>query len=441
MPQIELTDAAAFRRLADLAMQASSADHKFVSLSDRAGQTTRFAVNRITQNVHSREMQLTFRATFGAREGSASTSDLSDAAIRKAVAEAEAAARAAPEDPEFLPPLEPQTYPGVGTYAKSTAEATPEQLAAMAGGAIERCKAAGMEAAGVAAAYTSSVGIAASSGLLAFEQRTDADFGVTATAPDSTGWARNSLRALDQLDAAALTNRAVEKARAAAQPREIPAGRYTVILEPAAAAGLLGPLWNATRARAYYRNTTALAGKLGERVVDERLTLQNRPDHDRLMGDSFNGEGLPSDRKVWIERGVLRELDYDRWTAKEHDAAPSFGLDAPHLSGGGAAGDSLESLLADTKRGVLVTNFWYIRSVNPQDLTLTGMTRDGVYLVEDGRIVSGLLNFRWHDSPLRSLNALEAFTTPQDAITWERGKMLLPALRIAEFNFSSTTRF
>lgn len=437
---VQLTQQDEFRRLADLAFEAATCDHRVLSLSDRAGGTTRFAINRITQNVHSRERSLTFTATFGQQSGSVTTTDFSDDGVRDAVRRAEELARAAPADPEFLPPLPSQLYPVLATLRPETAQATPRQMAELAGQGIAACEAAGMQAAGIVSAYTDAVGVAANSGLFAYEQRSEAQYSLTATAADSTGWVSNANRSINDLNVAALTQVAIDKARTSASPRELPAGRYTTILEPAAVAGLVGPLIGATRAKAYYRGTSALREKLNQLMIDARLSLRNRPDHPSLMGASFDAQGLPSNFKTWIADGVLRELTYDRFTAREHNVEPSFGIDAPYLSGEASVA-SVEELVRQTQRGVLVTNFWYIRGVNPSDLTLTGMTRDGTYLIEDGRIAGGIFNFRWHDSPLRVLSAVEAFTAPMDAITWERGKMMLPALRVRDFNFSSVTRF
>ncbi|MBK8913092.1 MAG: TldD/PmbA family protein [Phycisphaerales bacterium] len=454
---------AEFARIAEIAFQAATGEQTFVSVSDEQGGTTRFANNQVSQNVHIRRQSLTVSAAFGRRHGRASTTELTDAGIRAVVAAAEELARVAPEDPEYLPPLGPQNYPRLASHRPETAAAGPSDRIERVRIAVEACRAARMQAAGAMEAYAGSVGIAAAGGLFAFEARTRCQFTVTATASDSSGWAGDASRSVDDLDVAVLTQRAIDKARASASPTELPPGRYSVLLEPAAVAGLVGPLMSAMDARSYHRGTSALRGRLGERIIDERLTLRNRPDHPSLLGAAFNGEGLSADYHAWIESGVLRRLNYDRFTAMEHGVQPSADLDAAVLEGreeaprgaraahfdegravegrSGGAADLLEELIASTKRGILVTNFWYIRPVNATDLTLTGMTRDGLFLVEDGRIGPGLLNFRWHDSPLRALNAIEAFTRPLDAVSWERDKMMLPALRVGDFNFSSVTRF
>lgn len=438
---MNLLDRTESKRIADLALGASSAEHTFVSISDESGGTTRFANNQVVQNVDARRMTLQVECAFGKSRGTASTTDLSDDSVQETVARAAAAARVVPEDPEYLPPLGPQRYPILANWRDETAAVGPVQRTAAARIAIDMCRGAKLEGAGIVTTSAATVCVAASSGLFGFDRRTRAQFSLTATGADSSGWVNRANRSFHDLEIESQTRIAIEKAVRSAGPREIPPGRYTVILEPAAVAGLVGPLIGSFSARAYKRGTSALRGRLGEMIVDERLTLQNRPDHPNLMGDAFDGQGLAGDFRTWIDRGRWVQLAYDRFTAHEAGAEPTYRPDAPHLSGDTPAGETVDALIASTERGILVTNFWYIREVNATDLTLTGMTRDGTFLVENGQIVAGLINFRWHDSPLRILRAVEAYTTPLDAITMERDKMLLPALRVRDFNFSSTTRF
>lgn len=437
----DLTDREGFRRVAEAALAASSGDHTLVSLRDRAGGTTRFANNQVVQNVNTRRSGLAVSVAFGQQRGTARTTQLSEQAVAETVRRAEEIARVSPPDPEYLPPLPPQRYPLLPTLRPETAAAGPGRRMADATEAIKLCQAEGLEAAGTVSTYASAVGVAASGGLFAYEHRTQAGFSLTATGADSTGWVKNADRSIDDLGVEERTRIAIDKAKRSANPRGIPAGRYTVILEPAAVAGLVGPLLGATDAKAYHRGTSALSERLGQSIIDRRLTVRNRPDHPSLIGGGFNEFGLPSDAQVWIEGGVLKRLDYDRFTAQEHGTRPSYRLDALHLAGDQPAGQSVDDLISATERGVLVTNLWYIRHVDPTDLTLTGMTRDGTFLVEDGRIVTGLINFRWHESPLRAFNQVVAFTTPLDASTAERRKMFLPAMTIRDFNFSSVTRF
>lgn len=430
-----------FESIGQACLSAATADDVVVAVSDRAGGTTRFANNQTTQNVSSRRRQCTVTVAFGKRRGSASTTDLAPESLRQVVSRAEQIARLAPEDREYLSPLPAQQYPDLPTHRPETAATTPADRADAVKQATDLCAAADMQGAGIISTYASVDGLAASSGLRMFEPRTRAEFSLTATAGDSSGWVKNAVRGVGDLDVDAMTRRAIDKARRSANPREVPAGRYTVILEPPAVQGLVGPLtWN-LGARAYHRGTTALAGKLDQQIIDPRLTLANRPEHRGLFGERCNGSGVPNASADWIERGVLRRLNYDRWTAQEHGVAPTAGVDAVHLSGPADQQQSLADLVAGTERGILVTHFWYIRYVNQTDMTLTGMTRDGTFLIEDGQIADGLVNFRFHDSPLRALNAVLGFSAPDHAIATAGAKMMLPALKIGDFHFSSVTRF
>jgi predicted Zn-dependent protease len=426
-----------FKQLADIAIDVSQGDRTVVSLAERQGGTARFANNQIVQHVNTYRHELTINVAIDGRTGSSATTELSPRAVAAATARAGEIARASPPDPEYLPPLPAQVYPERETFRPETAAAGPARLIKDAREAIRICQAAELEGAGIVSAYAASTGVVADNGLFAHEHRTRAAFSLTATGADSSGWVKNANRSIDRLGVVERAHKAVDKAKRSANPKEIPAGRYTVILEPAAVAGLLGPLHMAANAKAYYRGTSALSGKLGQPVVDARLTLRNDPRHPALLGRGFSGAGLPSDEATWIENGVLRRLDYDRFTAREHGVEPSYALDAPHL----AADDPTDDLVKGTERGIYVTNFWYIRFVNPTDLTLTGMTRDGTFLVEDGEITTGLINFRWHESPLRAFNQVETCGTPTDSITMERTKMWLPPMKIRDFNFSSVTRF
>ncbi len=430
-----------FRFLADLVLARSTGEHTFVALQDVHGGTTRIANNQIVQNVDTRRISLAVTVAFGRRHGTAGTTDLAAGAVEDAVRRAEQIAKVSPPDPEYLEPVGAQQYAAPPTSRPETVSAGPDRRLGHAREAIELCRAEHIKAAGIVASSVATVGVAASTGLFAYEPRSDARFSITAMAENSTGWASTLHRSIDRLGVGELTRIAIDKAKRSADPKEIPAGRYTVILEPAAVAGLMTWMGWMLDAKSYDKGTSPFSGKLGQQILDQRLTFRNRRDHPDLLGQGFTWEGLPCSDFTWIEGGVLKQLDYDRFTAKEHhvDVIPT--LEAPYLSGDGAAVPSVEALIENTERGVLVTNFWYLRIVNPTDLTLTGMTRDGTFLVEDGRITTSLRNFRFHESPLRAFNQLEAFTTPAEATSAETGKLLVPAMKLRDFNFSSVTRF
>ncbi len=438
---VKLASESTFRRIADTILSAATADSTFINFGDSESSLLRFANNQVVQNVSVRDPSVSVRVAFGQKAGSASTNRLDTASLTTMVRLAETIARLAPEDPEYLPPLPKQRYSRVPSFRDSTASVSPMDLAKRTKPVIDQCARNGLVGAGIISNAVSASGVAASTGLFGYEQSTESEFSLTATAEDSSGWTYNGHRDIDALDIAARTERAVDKAVRSKEPREIPPGHYPVILEPAAVAGVFGPFFFATDAKSYYKGNSPFVGKVGSTVLDSRLTVRTDPAHRDLLGESFDGSGLAVRPQVWIENGVLKQLYYDRFTAKEHGVEPTPRPSAPVMSFSGPSARSIDDLIAGTKRAVLITNFWYIRSVDPKDLTITGMTRDGTFLVEDGKIVCGVKNFRFHDSPLRCFQQVDAATAPMESITMERGKMLLPAVRLPDFHLSSVTKF
>ena len=436
----KLTSADEFRFLADVVLKRSGADHTVVTLHDHHAGTTRFDNSRVVQNVDTRRGTMTVAVAFDSRRGSASTTDFTAGAIQDTLARAERIARISPEDPEYLPPPEPQVFPTPLTSRPETAAAGPARRLEYANEAIGQCRIENLQAAGIVSSSVASVAVAASNGLFAQEERTEARFSLTVQADDATGWSAAAHRSIDHLKIQDRTLSAINKAKRGRDVQELAPGRYQVILEPAAVAGLWSwMLWNLD-AKSYEKGTSPFTGQLGHQIFDERLTLQNVPGHADLLGTGFTHEGLPSEDAIWIDKGVLKQLAYDRFTAKQHKIKRIATLEAPCLS---AAGPALKTqdLIKKCERAILVTNFWYIRTVNPTDLTLTGMTRDGTFLVEDGQITSAVRNFRFHESPLRAFKQVEAWTEPAEAVTSETGKMLVPAMVLRDFHFSSVTRF
>ncbi|CAE6711936.1 MAG: TldD/PmbA family protein [Nitrospira sp.] len=438
----KLTSRQEFEFLADLVMGHSTGDETFLSLRDSHGGTTRFANNQVIQNVNQRRGSLSITVAFGHRHGTASTTDFTAGAVRETLKQAESIARLSPDDPEYLPPVGPQTYLSLPTSRPETSAAGPARRLDYAREAIGQCKMENLNAAGTVSSGVATIGLAAGTGLRAYEERTEARFSLTVQAGDATGWSAAAHRSIDRLHIQERTLAAIIKAkRGADEPQELPPGRYTVILEPAAVAGLLSWMIWMLDAKSFYKGTSPFSGKLGSRIIDRRLSLLNQPAHTDLLGHGFTHEGLPVIESGWIESGVLTQLLHDRYTAREHQIDPLATLESPHFSGERPIGTRVDDLIRTTQRGILVTNFWYIRPVNPSDLTLTGMTRDGTFLIENGEITSAIRNFRFHESPLRAFNQVDAYTTPAEAVTSETGKALVPAMRIHDFNFSSVTRF
>jgi predicted Zn-dependent protease len=437
----KLTGRDEFRFLAEQVLTRSTGDHTLVTLHDQQSGTTRFANNQVVQNVDTRRGSLNVTVAFGRRHGTAGTTDFTAGAVQETVTRATQIAHLSPEDPEYLPPVKPQQYLALPTARAETAAAGPARRLEYTGEAIGQCRMENLDAAGIVSSSTSTVGVAASTGLFAHEERTDARFSLTVQANEATGWGSAAHRSIDHLKVQERTLAAIGKAKMGLEVRELPPGRYTVILEPSAVAGLWSLLFRTLDAKSYEKGTSAFSGKLGKPIVDRRLTVRNLPAHEDLLGIGFTTDGLPTATSDWIVDGVLTQLSYDRFTAKARGIDQIPTLDAPCLSGKGLSLPTLQELIKSTERAILVTNFWYIRMVNPTDLTLTGMTRDGTFLVENGAIVSAVKNFRFHESPLRAFNRIVNFTNQAEAITSETGKLLVPAMTLHDFNFSSVTRF
>jgi predicted Zn-dependent protease len=430
-----------FQFVADLVLARSSGDDTVVTLRDCHDGTTRFANNQTIQNVDARRGTLSVTVAFARQHATATTTDFTAGSILETVARAQRLARLSPEDPEYLPPPEPHVFLKRETSRPETVAAGPTRRLEYANEAVGQCRMENLMAAGTVASSVSAVGIAASNGLFGYEVRSDARFSLTVQAGIATGWSAAAHRSVDHLRIQERTLAAITKAKRGRELGEVPPGRYPVILEPAAVAGLWTWLVGSLDAKSYDKGTSPVAKKLRQRVVDERLTLQNLPGHVDLLGVGFTSEGLPSDSSIWIEQGVLKQLAYDRFTAKTHGVKTIPTLDAPVVSVEGSPAGTVQDLIKRTDRAILVTNFWYIRSVNPSDLTLTGMTRDGTFLVEKGEIVSAVKNFRFHESPLHAFRRIDAWTAPMEAVTSETGKMLVPAMALPQFYFSSVTRF
>jgi predicted Zn-dependent protease len=422
----------------------SSADQTRVTVTSERSGNTRFADGAITTSGSSNNTSVTVTVTFGRRRASASTNVLDEASLKRTIETASQLARLAPEDPELMPELGPQTYTAVDAFVAETADLDAEARAAAIGRAIGAATAAGKPAgeifaAGYLEANARTVAVATSNGLFAYHRTTDADFSVTARTPDGTGsgWAHAGARDWNAVDPAAIGRVAAQKAVASRSPRELPPGMYTAVLEPQAVTDLVPLLAGALNARNADEGRSAFskAGggtRVGEKVADERVTLYSDPADPSLRGQPFDGEGLPVRRMVWIEKGVLRNLFYTRfWAEKQGKQPTGFPLAGGLALVGGSK--SMDELIAGCTRGILVTHFFYIRALDPRTVLQTGLTRDGAFLIENGRITQPLKNFRWNESPLLMLNRLEDIGRPEPTAAGR----LMPALRVRDFNFTS----
>lgn len=436
-----LTSREEFRFLSELVLSRSSADHTMIRLHDQHAGTARLANNQVIQNVDGRRGKLAVTVAFGGRQGTASTTDFTAGAIQEMLSRAENIARVTPVDPEYLPPPDACTCPVRESAKPETMTAGPARRLEYASEAIGQCRMENLMAAGTVSSSAAAVGVAASTGLFSYERRAQAGFSLTVQAGDATGWSAATHRSINHLKVQERTQTAISKAKRGRDVCELPAGRYPVILEPAAVAGLWAWLIRSLDAKSYLKGTSAFAGQLGRAIVDDRLTLQNSPDRAELLGEGFSADGLPSTESVWIDHGILKQLAYDRFTAKQRGVTTIPTLEAPVLSVDGVSVATIHDLVKKAERAILVTNFWYIRPVNLRDLMLTGMTRDGTFLIENGEITSAVNNFRFHESLPTAFQRVDLWTAPMEAVNAETGKMLVPALSLPQFSFSSVTRF
>ena len=416
----------------------SRADAIRVNVQNSRESNVRFAANQMSTAGSSTTTSIRVQSVFGKRRASVVTNSRTDEGLRRAVEQSEALARLAPEDPEYLGELGPQQYVAVPAWFDSTASLSAEDRTKAALSALGPARAANdLTVAGFLVTTARATAIGNSAGLFAYHRSTEANYTLTARTNDGTGsgWAGAAANDWSKLDFVAVAKRAIDKARASMNPVALEPGRYTVVLEPDATSDLIPLMAGALQARAAEEGRSAFskpggATKLGEKIVDERVTLLSNPADPLILASPFDDDGMPLGRETWIERGVLNQLAYTRFWANRKQKAPTGGAGSLRLEGGTA---SLEELIAGTERGVLVTHCWYIRAVDQRTLVYTGLTRDGTFLIENGRITRPLKNFRFNESPLFMLNNLEAIGQPVRTASGDA----MPAIRIRDFHFTS----
>ncbi len=416
-----------------------------VSIGSRAEGNTRWAVNQVSTGGDNFDTTVTVRSAAGKRIGVSTTNRLDDAGLKAAVATAERLARLAPEDPEAMPELEPQTYAEARGWSESTANIDPAARATAVKSVTDAARAAGMVATGLIQSNATALAVANSRGLFAYGRQTGVSMTTTVRTTDGTGsgWAGASSNAWTDLDPKALGARAIEKARASMNPVAIEPGRYTVVLEPTAVGNLVQLVAGALAARAADEGRSFFSKpgggtKIGQKVVDERVTLSSDPLDADTLGLTFNGEGMPASKITWIENGVVKHLAYDRYWAAKQNTQPTSAGGGLRMSGGSS---SLEEMIASTQRGLLVTRFWYIRPVDPRTILYTGLTRDGTFLIENGKITRAVKNLRYNESPIFLLNNIDALGRPTRVSASEDGSpgqaIVVPPVKAHDFTFTS----
>lgn len=410
---------------------------------------TRFANNVIHQNVAERNQHLSVRVVIDGRTARASTNRTDRDAIERVVEKAIAIARLSEPDAELLPLAGPGEYASAPRFFEDTAQATPELRAAAVAEAIGAVESAGQTAAGIYSTGESAFSIFNSHGVAAHYRETMARFSITAMARDSSGWAKASACHHADLDPLALALSAWKKAAASADPRQLDPGKYTVILEPAAVLDLVGQMAGDFSATAIRDGRSFLNDRLGKPIFGANVTIFDDALHPLQAGAPFDAEGVPRKRLVLVDRGVPRDIAYCRQAAALAGVEPTgHGYPLPNEYGEAPVnlviegGDTtVEEMIASTERGILVTRLWYIREVDPYEKIFTGMTRDGTFLVEGGRVRAGVRNFRFNEGLMAMLSSVEALGPAVRSTGEEAIDLVAPAMKVRDFNFTEVTRF
>ncbi len=408
---------------------------------------TRFANNGIHQNMTEEGLHLTVRVVFGRKAARATTNQLDRESVQRVVKQAVQMAKLAPE--EDLPEMPgPQRYPRLRRSDPKTANFSPRQRAVCVEKAIQRVKARSLNSAGFLSNQVTTTAMANSWGLFAYDRHTQAEFSMTVMARDSSGWAKANASRIEELAFEDIAEKAVQKALLGQNPKDLEPGVYTVILEPAAVADLLGFMVYDFGALSVHHKQSFLTDKVGTRLFGENINISDDIAHPLQMGLPFDGDGLPRQRVVLVDQGVVKNLVYSLATARRLGNKPTgHGLlfepgEIPVntvVEGGGA---TLDQMIASTSRGLLVTRFWYIREVDPARKILTGMTRDGTFYIQDGQVSHGVKNLRFNQSLVDMLRRVVMMGRPVRASGEEHyGCLVVPPMKVERFNFTGKTVF
>jgi predicted Zn-dependent protease len=434
------------RRVAGAALEIGGADGIEVLFMHEWGGLTRFASSSIHQSTWREDTGLRVRVIVGGRIGVAATNDFSAGGARAAAESAREMAGVVAPDPQFPGLAPPNPLEDPSGYDEPTASATPERRAEAVAELIGACDH-GFAAAGAFETVASEVAVANSEGQFCWAPTTMASLTTVVNGGDGgSGFAERFASRIDDLDPAAIGRRAARTAVASQTPRDLEPGRYPVVLEPSAVSTLVGFLaWIGFGGRMLHEGRSCLSGREGERVADERVTIFDDARADGTLGLPFDFEGLPRERVSLIDHGVFLGGVYDLRTARiAGTRATGHALPPPNPEGPFPlnlfmeSGDAdVERMIASTERGVLVTRFHYSNVVHPLESTITGMTRDGTFLIEGGEIAHPVKNLRFTQSILDALRDTSAVGRETElASEFFFSASRVPALKVDAFNFS-----
>ena len=433
------------QEIAQRALRNSPAEETRVSINSAARADTRFALNQVTTSGENQDTQVTITAYSGNRAASVNTNRLDEASLAAAAKQAYEIAKLVPPNPERMPELGAQAYPA--PRERSITLPSPTERAAASKIVTELARANELIATGFIECRASATALANSKGLFAYDSSSTVTMTTTVRSPDGTGsgWACTDGNTFSDLDPARVAATAVQKAKDSRSPVAIEPGRYTTILEPTAVGNLVQLIANAMQARSADEGRSFFSkqgggNKIGLKVVDERVTLLSDPADSPSTSGGYDGDGMPLEKVTWIENGVVKNLNYDRFWAQKQGVQPtrSGGRGALRMLGGTT---SVADMIKGTERGILVTRFWYIRGVDPRTILYTGLTRDGTFLIENGKVTRPIKNFRFNESPIFFLNNLEAMGPTIRINASENlgagGAVYMPPIKVRDFTFSS----
>lgn len=431
------------KRICDRLMSFTKADECIVTVDGSRTGNIRFARNAVSTAGLSDDTSIAVQVAFGKKQGTATINEFDDKSLEKVVRRAEDLARLAPENPEFMPTVGKQDYKSSQTFARRTADIDPEFRAQAAAYSIEACKKHNLVAAGFFTDRNAFEAVANSKGVFGHQQNTQLDYTCTVRTADGrgSGWVTRSAIDAAHFDAREAADVAIEKALRSVDAKALEPGRYTVILEPAATSEVLGYMLSGFDARSADEGRSFLSKKgggnrLGDKLFDEQVNIWSDPWNPEvavLPWDS--GNLLPRERTALIKDGRVNALDYSLFWANKKGVRPTGGAGNFIMAG---TSKSTAELIANTRKGVLVTRTWYIRMVDPQSVLLTGLTRDGTFYIENGKIKHPIKNFRFNESPVTMLNNIEEIGKPV-VLTGDEMPYLMsiPPMKVRDFNFTS----
>ncbi len=437
-----------------LAYGKGKADGLEIQVEASSVATSRFANNGMTQNQSPSSVSVSVRAVSGGKQTRLSADKLAPADVEKLIDDAINVTTLLHRDPNLLPLLSPadikaQNPHALDRFDAEIANASPDERANKVNSIIEIAREHKLNAAGTVATGQWALASGNSEGVRQYYRGSQLECSLTMCAEHSTGWAKEQSPLAKDLNIQVMAKRAAQKAVASANPIAIDPGHYTVILEPSAVLDLCGGLWYDFTGTSFDDKQSCFLDKRGKQVLGKNITIYDDVYHPLQDGEPFDGEGMPRQKVCLVENGVIKNLVYGRKSAKKNNVQPTgHGLSEPNAMGeypgnivieGGNT--SLDEMIRTTDRGILLTRVWYVREVDPATKIVTGMTRDGTFLVENGKIKSGVKNLRFNESLIEMLSRVEALGPAVRAAGEESSPAVVPAMKVAYFNFESSTKF